>query len=402
MGEIIFFLLTATMCNFGLTLAMVVTHTGFRFKDVIDWGHTAAAAAARDRASAEASEEAAKSSVSVPLNLAILSTLALMAAFNADVPRSLQILFTVFTTVCYGFPHAALDPLLIYQNFSNAKIRQWRWVQYFGLLTLACALWMFLPQLALLLFMVMTVQHFGEGDAQSNPKSLGWIEIVARGGSFLVAIYSNHAEVVDIFTLIVGGSSEAAVGHVMAACVMMQVGYAVCTTYFLVHLLTSLHLGSSQRLLLEVAALNAMYYTAPPLLAFMVYFNVYHCQRHMVRVMGMNTWQASSRVTMIVGVVVTLLATFALGLWYSGIQAAAPFVQASADSFWLDARPMLRPVFIIISSITVPHMVLVHQVFSKSPNGDFENTVVEEKQELMDKKDHEHKKSTSDYFVGLV
>ena len=402
--EVIFFVLTATMCNCGLTLAMVVTHTGFRFKDVIDWGHSVAAlAVGQDKITAEATEEAAKASISVPLNLAVLSVLALMTGFNVEVPRSVEILFTVFTTVTIGFPHAALDPLLIYQNFTDSKTR---WLQYFGLLVVASVTWVFLPQLALLLFIVMTVQHFGEGDTQSNPRSFGWAEVVARGGTFLVTIHSNHAEVVDIFTLIVGGTSEAAVSNVMAACTVMQIGYAVCTVYLLVHLSTFLHLQSAQQLLLEVAVLNFMYYAAPPLLAFMVYFNIYHSQRHLTRVMGMNTWQASSRVTVMVGMSVTLLATLILGLWYSGIQATAPFIQATTYSLLLDARPLLRPVFIVISSITVPHMVLVHEVFSKTPSSEVQvessSNLVDKREVLSEKKGRAHRRSSSEFFVNLV
>jgi len=250
------------------------------------------------------------------------------------------------------------------------------------------------PQLALLVFIVMTVHHFGEGDTQSHSKSLGWIEIVARGGTFLVTVYSNHTEVVELFTLIVSGSSEAAVSNVMVACAVMQAGYAICTIYLLVHLLSSLHLESAQQLLLEIIALNFMYYAAPPLLAFMIYFNIYHSQRHLVRVMRMNTWRASSRVTLCVGLAFTLLATLILGLWYSSIQAPT-----TGYAMTVDARPLLRPVFIVISVLTVPHMVLTHEVVSKTSSRTKKsaNSVEETTSGLNCK----HRKSTTDFLTDF-
>merc|ERR1712086_314365 len=133
--------------------------------------------------------------------------------------------------------------------------------------------------------------------------------------------------------------------------------------------------------------------------AFMVYFNIYHSQRHLVRVTGMSTWQASSRVTVMVGMSVTLLATLILGLWYSGIQ-------ATAYSLLLDARPLLRPVFIVISSISVPHMVLVHEVFSKTPSSEIQvessSNLVDKREVLSEKKGRAHRRSSSEFFVNLV
>merc|ERR1711924_538311 len=152
-----------------------------------------------------------------------------------------------------------------------------------------------------------------------------------------------------------GGTSEASIANVLNACTAMQVGYAVCLAYVVVHLLCQLHLASAQRLLLEMVVINLMYYAAPPLLAFAIYFNLYHSQRHVVRVMRMRTWQASGRMTIAVGAIFTVLATAILGLWYWGSQ-------VTTRSMVLDARPLVRPMFIVISVLTVPHMVLVHEV----------------------------------------
>merc|ERR1711990_954897 len=162
-------------------------------------------------------------------------------------------------------------------------------------------------------------------------------------------------------TLIVGGSTEASIANVMAACTVMQCVYCMCTFSFLVHLISSAQMGSSRSLLLELLALNLMYYMAPPLLAFAVYFNLYHSQRHVVRVMQMGTWRASNRLSLMVAITFTVLSTVILGLWYW-------FGQLSTRAMVLDARPLLRPMFIVISVLTVPHMVLVHEVVTNRLN----------------------------------
>merc|ERR1711907_118390 len=159
------------------------------------------------------------------------------------------------------------------------------------------------------------------------------------------------------FTLIVGGNSEAAIATVLAACTVMQMGYAVALVAFVVQLLSQLHMASARRLLLEVVAVNLLYYVAPPLLAFTIYFNLYHSQRHVVRVMQMRTWQASFRDTLVVGVAFTMLFTTILGVWYY-------LGQVSTSGMMKDASPLVRPMFIVISVMTVPHMVLVNDVLT--------------------------------------
>merc|ERR1711871_873498 len=351
--EVVFFSTTSLLCNFGLTLAMVVANCGFRFKEVMDWGHAAASAAAAP-SNDKAIESESKDSISLVLNAIVLGTLAMMWGFETSVPRSIEILIMVLTTVVIGFPHAALDPLLIHHNNSSDGGMNRAWLQYFGLLGLGTATWLLQPELALTAFLVMTVYHFGEGDTHSNPKSLGLVEMVARGGSFLVTIRSNHAEVVEIFTLIVGGNSEQSIANVMNACTIMQGCYVVALVSVVTHLVSNLQLASARNLLLEIVSINLMYYVAPPLLAFAVYFNLYHSQRHVLRVMKMSTWRASGRDTLLVGAVFTVLSTAILGMWYYGSQ-------VTTSSMMMNASPLVRPMFIVFSVLTVPHMVLVHE-----------------------------------------
>jgi len=192
--EVIFFFLTATLCNFGLTLAMLVTHCDFRFKSVIDWGHNAAAAALPQPSNASSMEDRGKKAVSVWLNMTVLFLVTFISLCGLVVPESVEILIMLVSTVLIGFPHGALDPLLIHQNLTGASDKTWAWARYLGLLVLGTATWLLAPEFALFAFLLLTVYHFGEGDAQSNPHALGWVEIVARGGSFLVTIHAHHAK----------------------------------------------------------------------------------------------------------------------------------------------------------------------------------------------------------------
>merc|ERR1711966_457824 len=188
----------------------------------------------------------------------------------------------------------------------------------------------------------MTIYHFGEGDEQSNPWSLGWQEIVARGGTFLVTIYAHEAEVAGIFTHIVAGKSVDAVANVMRACTVMQLVYVVCIVNMVVKLLFSLQLPSARKLLLEILTLNLMYYFASPLMAFTVYFNLYHSQRHVERVSQMSTWTVKLQLMRRVEVVFTCLATAALIAWICT-------TRLSTLTVIFDARPLLRPTFVVIS-----------------------------------------------------
>ncbi len=233
------------------------------------------------------------------------------------------------------------------------------------------------------------------------------IEGVARGGMFFLAI-NRHANVCqDIFQIIIGGSHAEA-----DAQLLMSWLWAGRVIHFIAMIITvSVHSTrvaksmsqSSLVTLIEMGTIAVLFCRAPPLMAFAVYFNAFHALRHMLRVVahtnrpsscGDNTTQQNPRplnptrrgeiksgegksegqlereqfqAHLKTGGKFTAMALLLLALMYQCV--APPYLEIEPAGRWesmhssLQERGVrdgvLRVVFMALSIVTSPHMLLV-------------------------------------------
>lgn len=262
-----------------------------------------------------------------------------------------------FATGIFGLSHGALDPLLMRRE---GTARRFQWDQYVLLLAAGCLVWTSLPSIALICFLTTAVYHFGEGDVQSKSQSYGWTEVVARGVVFTIAIHVHSEEVSVLFGLIIGYTPVPVA--LSLVCSVMYIIYVCCTISFALHLITSVAPSTSRWVLLELAALISLYYIATPLTAFAVHFNLYHARRHVVRVMRMQPQSLGDyKKSILVATVVTAIPLFVLFAWVAN-------TTKKESHITIDATAWVRPLFVILGTLTLPHGVLVHQTMRRNPD----------------------------------
>jgi Brp/Blh family beta-carotene 15,15'-monooxygenase len=261
-----------------------------------------------------------------------------------------------------GIPHGAVDHLLAARAFrlagtSGDLVRIYG--AYLGVIALYAGLWLIAPLPALLVFLALSIYHFG----QSDTAAAGGSAAVRRGlalsrGALLIGVpIAAHPHLaLPIFDRIVG--------HEVFASWIPLPGGAMVIAGLLIgqHLVVVLTLlpGPAVRRLGEAtwtAATGALLVLTHPLVGFAVYFGVWHSLGHidrLRRVLGDQRRPLSYRRFFRLAAPYTILSLLGLiGLWV-----AAGALGARSDQ-------LVPLVFVLIALLTAPHMVVVDRAFSK-------------------------------------
>jgi Brp/Blh family beta-carotene 15,15'-monooxygenase len=359
--EAYFFLCTATMCMWGLQLAMNVSVLDcplpVAFRRVIFWCR---------KMSSRLESSPWTSLQKHTLTAVGISVLVIL--FASDMSMKTQVIVLVFTTAIFGLPHGALDMIVAdWLQIKNSNFLQ----LYLATMVGVVLAWFTVPRVALTLFVFKSVYHFGEGFTAGNPASHP-IDILAWGGMLLIPIKVHAADVATIFSHLVGGLSLDPVLSVLNWTVQLHtVALILSLTY---HILRS-HKFEDLLILLECTTLFVVFYTMSPLIAFVIYFNIFHSARHLIRLgeaglaksAGLNSkpgnaMHSKALITFAV-TVITVIALVACAVADMYQKMPAPGLHFQPEVI----GPALRAVFIGLSALTVPHMIVVSALLKLPP-----------------------------------
>tara|TARA_B100000963_G_scaffold249502_1_gene218506 strand:+ start:433 stop:1287 length:855 start_codon:yes stop_codon:yes gene_type:complete len=261
--------------------------------------------------------------------------------------------------VLIGLPHGAFDGAVamhlgIVNRFSNLA----RFVIiYVALSALVVVTWMVAPSISLILFLTISMLHFGAGDVRNGKGALAFSEAVAHGGLAIVGISQFHrSEVNEIFAYLVNQDTAAvwlvidvltiAVIAAIIACVVQAAKDPKwSTTVF------------------ELLLLGFVYAIAPPLLGFAIYFCCVHSARHFKHIYASIKQTVSSSNIKNQAILFTVVSWIAAGI-----------------AFWMFADfaepgpTIMRITFIGLAALTVPHMLLIDGIMKIQNKQRFDTT----------------------------
>ena len=225
-----------------------------------------------------------------------------------------------------GLPHGALDLVALLDARSTARAV----AVYLALAGVMAALWWAAPGAALLVFFAIAVGHFGEDWPGPG--------VVAHGAALALLaapLLFHRGEIDALFAIIVGPRAilPLADSLLLVAPVAIAAGLTGCALLW----------SAGHRILAasSVASLVGMI-MLPPLAGFALSFGLFHSPRHFARGLaeiGSRPWQlpvaAASGAALFPGIVVGLLGP--PDLLYAGV---------------------IRSTFVVLSVLTVPHMLL--------------------------------------------
>ena len=272
----------------------------------------------------------------------------MMTGIMAMAPLDLAALAAV---VLIGLPHGALDgAIAIHLGFSRRVILFIRFLLlYIGMAGLVIAAWIVAPALCLLGFLVISMIHFGAGDARHGS---GWVrgaEVLAHGGLVVAGISQMHRSESDvIFAYLTGGDTMLVWQGLDMLTVIVGVSLVVCLAQALWH-------RRWRGTALELGVLAVLFALTPPLVGFAVYFCCVHSARHVAAIMSGLRQHMSANAMLLQTLV------FTVASWLAGAAAIWWFADMA------DPQPViLRVVFIGLAALTVPHMILVDGFYRRA------------------------------------
>ena len=266
-----------------------------------------------------------------------------LAAATVVLPRldaRVELLVVAAMIILLGVPHGALDTIFARKLYQVRSLRGWIG---FGFLygapaAAVVALWLVAPSVFLLGFLLISAVHFS-GDPAEGSRGLSRL---LYGGAVIVLPTLLHADEVDrLFGLLAGPEAAARVTPWLASLAWPWLAMLIASGL--------LEARRSWQTTLELLAVAALATTAPPLVAFTVFFCGMHSARHILRTVAYAS-PSPSWLLLTAGVLPMVLVFLASAIsWF-----------CLADTP-LDAR-LIQFVFVGLAALTVPHMALIERV----------------------------------------
>ena len=266
----------------------------------------------------------------------------------------------VLLTLTLGFAHGAMDVLLLRDAQGRVMIK--RFAMYLGSVVLLAAALISFPGVALLALLLLSLWHFGEQAAsmQADAKHRILLRIVQGGASVMLPVLLSGLDLKVWVTAIAPES----IGWVWPAWVGMA-GLWLALLVAAIAVIQPWRAGAlnagMQVLAGELAALVLLNALLSPLLAFAIFFGLYHSGFHVWRMRRLQQREDLASPWLLLSA--TLLLTWAAlaVLWWQLPMLAQP---ARWEGEWL------RWLVVALAAVTLPHMVLVSQARERLFDGD--------------------------------
>lgn len=266
--------------------------------------------------------------------------------------------------VVTGIPHGAVDHIVAARLYglSDSLSDQAKFYGfYLALMAVYGGLWFVVPGLCLAAFLVMTMYHFGQADLAYLDLSWGRARLawMSRGLLLVGLPIAAFPEIVDpIFAAIAEGVRVTEWPHLAtqptAVCAAL-VGQHVVILGALLAAADDLPEGWTREGL-NVAALSALFLTVHPLVAFAVYFGLWHSLGHILELIRFFNRRGDRT---------TLPGFYKKAALYTVISfAGLGILYAATQSFGLQDQ-MIALLFILISVMTLPHMIIVERLYQE-------------------------------------
>lgn len=294
--------------------------------------------------------------VFLPVVAATLVIAAVASMVSQSGPVSVAVV--VMTVALLGIPHGAVDHLAAvalggpFDTSSRSRFTS----DYVRVMLGVGLVWLVAPTIALVVFLIVSVHHFGQSDLAylGLPRRRAVVVQWSRGLVLIGLPLVAHLEAVSPVIERLGGGDPATWSWLADRWILWS---AVLVTQHVVVGWTLAHghidRPTLAREAITVAALTTLFLTADPLIGFAVYFGLWHSLAHLF-------------------VLADLLGTEPAPL-RSVVRLAAPLSAVSilaivalvAGASAVDRVDLIVPLtFVFVSMLTMPHLLVVERIWS--------------------------------------
>lgn len=262
-----------------------------------------------------------------------------------DMASVIALLFVVLI----GLPHGAFDGAIANHLGARRSLAEAAKfiTSYCAAAGLVIVIWIMFPAVTLTLFLIISMIHFGRGDASAQSRPVFMMQVLLHGGLPIFGIiYFQQSSVVPLFNALTNGDSNL---PILTSNIMVPVMGLMAGVYSLMAFRDS----SLRARFAEFVLLAVVFAFLPPLVSFALYFCIIHTGRHMRRI-----WHVLASSSSPEGLY-KQAAGFTLASWLVG----------GVTLLWLETSnldaALLQVVFIGLAALTVPHVILVDGFFAK-------------------------------------
>ena len=252
-------------------------------------------------------------------------------------------LIALMCVVFIGLPHGAMDgALAAHFGWMESKKKAATFlIGYVAMAALVVGFWFVAPAISFIIFLGISMYHFGKGDVNTDGEEPSVTESLARGGVVIGGISQFHrVDADEIFQVLIGSNTEL-VWLFLNSVVPMTLIFAILS-------MVNKNTGERGSFLAEIAGLALIFSILPPLVGFAIYFCLIHSIRHFASMRAM----LSDTITKLQITKTTIL--------FSAISWAAGLIILAQQSSNIGFEPaLLQVIFIGLAALTVPHMILV-------------------------------------------
>lgn len=309
---------------------------------------------------------------SSPLLNALTSIIALAAILltlgSPDTAASSELWVLAVSIAWVGIPHGALDHLIaadVYRQGNTLRDHLLFYGWYLLLMFIVAALWIFAPLAGFLLFMAISVYHFGQGDVEAFFPGMDYARMaaasVSRGMLIIGLILSAHPEQsIPIIEAALGGETSFTIWLTVNAGLItaVMIGQFALVQLIFAWMEREDH-RSAARFLIDSVLVTFLFLIAPPLLAFAIYFAMWHSIGHIGEIRGYFESQGSP---------LTVSGFFLRALPFTLVSFAGLAILVWLTSSFSLQNQVVSLTFILISVLTLPHMVVANSML-RAPHG---------------------------------
>ncbi len=250
-----------------------------------------------------------------------------------------------------GFVHGALDAAILQRRFTD-RMRLMQWLGAYLAAVVVLGWWLSgMVNVALWLLILMSVWHFGEPYGRWNglqPWSANLTRAVVGGAPIMVPVWLAPSKLAQTLAPVVDAIAVQvwqAMAAVWLALLVVWIGACGLKRAY-----------AARHAWAELSGCIVAYALFSPLMAFAIYFGLYHAPVHIWRVR--RGWMAGANASVLkpgvvaVGVFATLCATWLLsaGLWWLLSLDFSTIAEPAAALRWL---------IVALAAVTAPHLVLI-------------------------------------------
>lgn len=294
------------------------------------------------------------------LIIGITSIFIICGMFGVFSSTTVELIVAGILIIIIGLPHGATDLLLV-QYLSTDKYKpnlKQTLTQYLGIIGFYGLIWFLLPQLAFLLFIIISIYHFGQSNfnfIQVESKIIRTISYLISGSFVLLTpLYIHHEMAIPIIETI---SGTTAFSFDLATAQILPIDLFLINIWLLIFLFLNEWIGVEElvKQLVSISLLMLCYSYLPLILGFTVYFVFWHSYGSMIDQVEYIRTKKESFTWLkyyLNALPITFLAVvlIAIGYW--------------VNITWSINFSIVELFFIMLSLLTLPHILLIEQLYA--------------------------------------